>query len=64
METLSAFAKAVASIFTWMTGRNAVKNAPDVKAAAKGQAEADAIAETNAELEKEDTDEIRKKLAE
>ncbi len=64
MGTVSAIADAIASVFKWMTGRGAVKNAANIQAAKQGQSDANVIAKTNNAIERKDTDEIRKELAE
>lgn len=64
MNTVGAIFDCVASFFKWATGRNTVKNAANVQAAAQGQSDANAIAKTNDAIERKDTDEIRKELAE
>lgn len=64
MNTVKAFFTAIASIFTWATGRGAQKNAANVQAAAQGQSDANVIANTNDAIERKDINEISKELAE
>lgn len=64
MGAVTAIADAVSKFFGWMTGRNAAKNAADVKAAATAQSAVSADDKTNNAIAKKDTDEIRNELAE
>ena len=64
MNTVGDFFKAVAEFFGWRKQRDANLNAADVKTAAKGQNEADAVAKTENALAKGNLDEIRKESAE
>ena len=64
METVGAFFKAIAEIFGWRRQRDANQNAADVKTAAKGQNEADAVAKTENAIAKGDINELRKESAE
>lgn len=63
LSFISSICSAIGNVFAWATGRSALKNAPDMKAAQKAQDEANAKAKTNEAIAKKDTDEIRKELA-
>lgn len=64
MNPISAIADCIASFFKWMTGRNASKNTAPVVQAQTAQDAANAQAKTAAAIKNQDTDEIRKELAE
>lgn len=64
MNPISAIGSAIAAVFNWMTGRNATKNAANVQAAKQGQSDADAITKTENAIERKDTDEVRREIAE
>lgn len=64
MNIVSAIATAIGNIFGWLTNRSTLRNTTSVVAAKQGQADANEIAKTNNAIEKKDTDEIRKELAE
>ncbi len=64
MGAITAIAGAVSSVFNWITGRSAVKNAADVKAAQTAQNEVNAQAKTNEAIASQNTNEIRNELAE
>lgn len=64
ISAVSAFFSAIGEFFGWRKQRDANLNAYDVKIAAKGQEEADAIAQTENAIAKGDLNEIRKESAE
>jgi len=55
---------AVKEIFSWASGRSALKNAANVQAAAVAQNETNANSTTNTAIAKKDTNEIREEIAE
>lgn len=64
---LSLISNALGVLSGWLgiqSKRLDLKNAPDVKAAAVEQDEADAVSKTNKAIASKDVDEIRKELAE
>lgn len=64
MNPVSAIADCIASIFKWMTGRNATKNAAPIQQGEAAQKAEDAKAKTEQAIKKQDTNEIRNELAE
>lgn len=64
MNFLSSLFSAIGSVFTWVTGRSTLKNAADVKVAAKAQAEVNAADKTAKAIAAKDVNEIRRELSE
>lgn len=64
MNTVGAIFSAISSFFGWATGRSTLKNAPDVKAASISQDQVNADAKTAQAIQKQDTNEIQKEIAE
>jgi len=63
-SVITAAFSAVKEIFSWASGRSALKNAANVQAAAAAQNETDANSATNAAIAKKNTNEIREEIAE
>jgi hypothetical protein len=61
---MNALFDAIASIFKWMTGRNATKNAAPIVQAATAQKAVNAQAATANAIAKKDTNEIRNEISE
>lgn len=64
MNPISAIADCIASIFKWMTGRNATKNAAPIVQAQTAQDVANADAKTDESIKSKNLDELRKESAE
>lgn len=64
MNPISAIANCISSIFKWMTGRNATKNAAPIVQAQTAQDATNAQAKTDQAIKNQNTDEIRNELAE
>ena len=61
---ITSFFGLCTSVMNWTLGRSTLKNAADVKAAAKAQDQVDANDKTNEAIKNKDTDELRKEWAE
>jgi len=64
MNPISAIADCISSVFKWMTGRNATKNAAPIVQAQTAQGVADADAKTDEAIKSKNLDELRKESAE
>jgi hypothetical protein len=64
LAAITAALQSVGSAFAWLLHRSELKNAPDVRDAAKAQAEVDARNKEEKAVAKEDVDQARKDWAE
>lgn len=64
MNFLTGLLSAIGKLLGFLKSRSDAHNAPDVKAAAKAQAEVDAVNQTEQVVAKKDTNETRNQLAE
>ena len=64
MAVVAAVGQAISSVFNWALGRSALKNTQAMQAAQAAADEQKAKDRTNEAIKNEDTEEIRKELAE
>lgn len=64
MNFIGPIFSAIASAFNWMTGRDQIKNSPAMQAAAAAKSEQAQVDKATKAIATQDTEEIRKELAE